>query len=238
MPDNSRVRVDGFNRSVSQKVTWTAKKAAAEKETITVRERGGRNPQYTANREVIYGKEYLQKFRGVTRSEKGDNRVGEACRAAIKANNGKEDETIHILYSQSGKPAFKPIQLGKLGGSFEAPWKKEQGKRQKNSLREQEKKYNKYILVHNHPNSAAFSFTDFVALNYNPEIKTMIAAGHDGTVYILSVGKGKRLILPDKNSMEYILTQNEWDRHYRDLNGDLGAITKFCEKLGWDLNVR
>lgn len=227
MPDNSRVRVDGFNRSVSQKVTWTAKKAAAEKETASIHERGGGNSQYTANRKAIDSKEYLQKFRGVTPYKSGSRRVGEACRSVIKDNDGKSTETIHILYSRNGRTAFDPIHLGELGGSFKPPWKDNREQRRKKN----KGKHNAYILVHNHPNSTTFSFDDFVTLNDNPEIKTMIAAGHDGKVYFLTVGEGKRLDLSNEN--ERNLARKAWNRLYRDLNGDEGALKTFCDEYGW-----
>lgn len=91
---------------------------------------------------------------------------------------------------------------------------------------------NSLILVHNHPNSAAFSFEDFVTLNNNPEIKTMIAAGHNGKVYKMSVGNGKRLDLSDEKM--YTILENEWQRVFRKTNGALGAILKFTKELGWE----
>lgn len=49
------------------------------------------------------------------------------------------------------------------------------------------------ILTHNHPLSSSFSYDDIDTLVSATNIKTIVAGGHNGTVYRLSVGKGKRL---------------------------------------------
>lgn len=95
-------------------------------------------------------------------------------------------------------------------------------------------KPNSLILVHNHPNNAPFSFDDFVSANNNPEIKTIIAAGHDGTVYKLSCGNGRRLDLSDKNV--YNDYKNRWVRKYSLERGDLDAVISFANALGWEFS--
>lgn len=52
---------------------------------------------------------------------------------------------------------------------------------------------NSLILVHNHPHSSSFSFDDILTVSQYPQIKTIIAVGHDGSVYSLSIGDGERL---------------------------------------------
>ena len=88
------------------------------------------------------------------------------------------------------------------------------------------------ILVHNHPNSTAFSFDDFTTLNNNPEIRTIIAAGHDGTVYRLSVGNGKRLDM--SNKLDYNYYYNRWKSIFSEGNGDISSVIAFSKALGWD----
>jgi len=58
------------------------------------------------------------------------------------------------------------------------------------------KEDDKYILIHNHPDSISFSFGDIVAFHRNKGLKCMIVVGHDGSVYFLS-GKGKLPNVPD-----------------------------------------
>ena len=48
------------------------------------------------------------------------------------------------------------------------------------------------ILYHNHPGGNSFSQSDISVLLTNPEIKEMVAVGHNGRVYSLRIGKGKR----------------------------------------------
>ena len=53
------------------------------------------------------------------------------------------------------------------------------------------------ILYHNHPGGNSFSQSDISVLLTNPEIKEMVAVGHNGRVYSLRIGKGKRPVLKD-----------------------------------------
>ena len=222
LPDNSRVRVDGFGKSVSQKAVWANQKYSIThpQKSVTIQQRPSFDKNYAADRSILNDKEFLKKFKGITPTLIGDRLVGEISKKAVLDNDGTTTETAYILSSLTGKLKINPIQLNEFGGSFKIPYGKA----------------NSFILIHNHPNSAAFSFDDFVTLNDFPEIKTMIAVGHNGTVYVMSVGKGKRLDLTNK--LEYELTRNEWNRCYRDLNGDIGAVTDFCERYGWTFYVK
>ncbi len=219
LPDNSRVRVDGFGKSVSQKAAWANRKYIANK-SANIQQRPSFNNNYAANYNALNDKEFFRKFKGTTSTLIGDRLVAEISKKAVINNDGMTTETAYILSSTTGKPKIKPIQLNEFGGSFKIPYGK----------------FNSFILVHNHPNSVAFSFDDFVTLNDFPEIKTMVAVGHNGTVYMMSVGKGKRLDLTNK--LEYELLRNEWNRCYRDLNGDIGVVTDFCERYGWTFYVK
>lgn len=218
LPDPSRVRVDGFGRSVSRKAVAANKRYTIYKRTASVHQRPSYDNNFAANREFLDSKNYMRKFKGVTSNAIGDKLVGEYCKKAIIGNDGQKTETAYIHSSLTGRLKGGPYNLGEFGGEFKLPKGKD------------------FILVHNHPNSTAPSFDDFVTLNDFPEIKTIIAAGHDGTVYTLSVGNGKRLDLSSVKEYEFI--RNKWNRYYRDLNGDLGAITTFCEEYGWIFNVK
>ncbi len=174
----------------------------------------------TANREEIESKDYIKKFKGLTNSPVGDKRIMELSKKAIYENDGKDTETVYIANAKNGKQLGEPIKLGAYGGNgIELPT----AGCDNNSL----------ILIHNHPNNVAFSFDDFMTLNYTPQIKTMIASGHDGTVYKLSVGKGKRLSI--LNDTEYNYVFNEWARKYKE-NLDLCAVEHFSKKLNWEFS--
>lgn len=177
---------------------------------------------FFANKEVIDSKEYIKKFKGVTAHRIGDKRIMDFAKKAIYDNDGTENETVYLADSINGVSNTKPIKLGAYGqDGVQLP------------INNYAK--NTFILIHNHPNSAAFSFSDFVTLNNCPEIKTMIAAGHNGTVYKLSVGKGIRLDLSDE--IEYNHYNMLWSRLFNnahDINtGDAVAVQAFSEELGW-----
>ncbi|MCL2054646.1 MAG: hypothetical protein FWG90_09495 [Oscillospiraceae bacterium] len=160
----------------------------------------------------INSEDYIKKFSGITSTSTGDKRIAEFAKQAIIDNYGLITEDVYFLNVNDGK-LISHKKLGEYGGSIELPSTKE-----------------KLIALHNHPNSVSFSFKDFVTVNNNPEIKTMIAAGHDGTVHILAVENGERLDLTDKNDFEYYYRQ--WAIAYIENGGDFGANSKFTEELG------
>ena len=81
------------------------------------------------------------------------------------------------------------------------------------------------ILYHNHPGGNSFSQSDISVLLTNPEIKEMVAVGHNGMVYSLRIGKGKRPVLKDfikvyrdffdKNNQQYGVTVKYVARKYK-----------------------
>lgn len=81
------------------------------------------------------------------------------------------------------------------------------------------------ILYHNHPGGNSFSKSDISVLLTNPEIKEMVAVGHNGRVYSLKIGKGKRPVLKDflkvyrdffdKNNQQYGATVKYVARKYK-----------------------
>ena len=88
------------------------------------------------------------------------------------------------------------------------------------------------ILYHNHPGGNSFSQSDISVLLTNPEIKEMVAVGHNGVavghngmVYSLRIGKGKRPVLKDfikvyrdffdKNNQQYGVTVKYVARKYK-----------------------
>ena len=172
--------------------------------------------EYTVDRAIIESNAYMLKFKGLTSSEKGDELVAHYARQAVLNNDGLSSEDAYFLNAKNGK-LLKHQKLGEFGGTVE-----ELPKLKKGEL---------ILLIHNHPNNTAFSYVDFVTLNDFPEIKTMIAAGHDGKVFILSVGDGERLDLSDENELRYY--KNQWANAYIRFGGDLGAVKQFAKEWGW-----
>ncbi len=96
---------------------------------------------------------------------------------AIKRNDGKNTEMMSLV-DKNGK-ALTNQSTGSFGGSIDLSCLE---KMPDNSV----------VLTHNHPLSSSFSGDDLEILMDNPQIKSIIAGGHNGTVYKLSVGKGIR----------------------------------------------
>lgn len=175
---------------------------------------------FTANRSVIDSKDYADKFNGIVVLPNVKQRIVETARESIYENDGTQNETITFLDKWTG---------AQVGEKFHHEYKG--GLTSSGTITIPDADDNSLILVHNHGNSSPFSFDDFYLLNECHEIKTIIAAGHNGTVFKMSVGKGKRLDLFDKN--EY----NNLDRYfalkYDKSTGDLEAIESLCSSLGW-----
>lgn len=210
-----RTAVVGYNRSVAGKVKTVNRKK------ISVNQPDGFNSNFKVNEKVIESKSFANKFKGVTSNPLGDKKIIKYAKKCVYNNDGFDTEDIYLLKSFSGVLVDNK-KTGAYGGSI--------------SLDIDNFKENTLILVHNHPNSVAFSFADFVTLNDTPEIKTMIAVGHNGTVYKMSVGKGKRLDFT--TNKEYNYYRNLWNRAYSHNRQDLDAVLLFTRELGWSFEKK
>ncbi len=131
---------------------------------------------YKVNRDYINSEEYKDKFNGIG-SKKQNDTVCKETKNAIKRNDGKNTEMMSIV-DKNGK-VLTNQSTGSFGGNIDLSCLE---KMPDNSV----------VLTHNHPLSSSFSGDDLEILMDNPQIKTIIAGGHNGTVYKLSVGKGIR----------------------------------------------
>lgn len=202
-----RTAVVGYNKSIAGKTKLQSK--------LTIHQNTSFDTNFKANKKVIENKTYFQNYKGITSNSIGDMQVMKYAKKSIYANDGLETEDIYLLKAFSGR-FINHQKTGAYGGVLDIDIEKY--------------KPNSLVLVHNHPNSSAFSFSDFVTMNDFPQIKTMIAAGHDGTVYKMSVGNGKRLDLSDER--EYTVVENQWNRLCK--TGLTNAIKEFTQMLGWD----
>lgn len=174
---------------------------------------------YTANRELIDSFDYILKFDNISDNPLMMWKLANTARRCIYENDGTQNETTIVLTKFAGKIVSE--SRGKYAGGSKANC----------DIYIPEGKTNSLILIHNHGNSSPFSFGDFVTLNNCPEVKTMIAAGHNGTVFKMSVGKGKRLDFLD--TRVYNDYENMFARAYNPKTGDLTALTNICKDLGW-----
>lgn len=167
------------------------------------------------NYKVVDDVSYKDKFHKIGSKNSVDIIIKNEARKCIIENNMTKNERVVIL-DYYGKEKRQVIT----------------GKNQTvyiNSEYFTKSKNNSLILVHNHPMSTSFSFEDIITLSANPQIRTMIVAAHDGTVYTLSIGEGKRL--DRRDSMIY----NDYEKEF---NGNLNLVVKkLAEIYNWRYRV-
>jgi len=175
------------------------------------------NKKYKANLDYINSKEYKSKFSGISDSKRIDNAIHKYSKFAVESNDGLATENIIILNSKTGK-LISNTKTGDFGGKLVIP------KADADSL----------MLVHNHPNNTSFSIEDIITLNSAPEIKTIIAAAHDGKVYKLSISDGMRV----SADAEIKLLINKWGYYLKQTNKDVDKSVKILALMNnWKYEV-
>ncbi|MBQ4486944.1 MAG: hypothetical protein II936_08050 [Oscillospiraceae bacterium] len=205
---NDRTQVYGYDRSKSMKTVWSERKAL-------IRTTPGVTSDFSVNYPAIDNKDYAKKYKGLTDSWLGDRRAVETARKCIKENDGTLFENVAILDSRNGKMICDFMRPGETGGEIIIPKASD----------------NSFIVIHNHGNNDTFSFEDFALLNNCPQVKSIIAAGHNGIIYKMSVEKGKRLDLSNQNA--YNDYYRDFNRRYTMENGNFDSIQYYCNALGW-----
>lgn len=222
--DNSRVRVVGFGKSVSQRARYAA---ASNSAPVTLHSDLYKNTAFKP-KEYFESKEYKNKFRQFDSdffSVLARDSVYVSAREAVLNNYGHMSEEVSVISNISGVIKDRQYSNG-LSVSFAIP----QGKN------------GAYTVVHNHPNNAPLSIEDIVTASECPSIKTMMAASHDGKIYWLQIGDGKRLGVTNemlrKNTFEAFYLKTEWARVITNNNGDFyKALREFAKTYNWKVGV-
>lgn len=211
LPDNSRVRVDGFGKSVSQKAVHAAKKYTASR--INIKGGNNKSPDYSVNAEFLNSRAFRKQFEGLF-NPKLDKAVCKYAQLAIVENENKASETIYLL-SESGRKLQKLTKKhysdsGDVGEILLA-----------------EKR--KFILVHNHPNNTPLSLSDIMALNDVDNMKAIISVGHDGKICNVNIGNAKKAV----TKMEIQSLKMAYQRSIAKFGQTNKAIEAFCDEVGW-----
>ena len=222
--DNSRVRVVGFGKSVSQRARYAA---ASNSAPVTLHSDLYKNTAFKP-KEYFDSKEYKNKFKqfgsdffsGIARDT-----VYVSAREAIKNNYGSMSEEVSVIGNISGIIKDRQYSDG-LSVSFNIP----------------KGRAGAYTVIHNHPNNAPLSIEDIVTASECPSIKTMMAASHDGKIYWLQIGDGKRLGVTNemlrKNTFEAFYLKTEWARVITNNNGAFyKALREFAKTYNWKVGV-
>lgn len=159
--------------------------------------------------EYICSETYRAAFAGI-HSTKVDGEVCRQSRRAIKLNNGGVNENYAFVFTNGDNTVTG--KTGAHGGSINADCLEGRG-------------LNSVILTHNHPNSGTFSTKDIQVLLNCPQIKMIVAAGHDGTVYKLSAKTSSRNIA-DNINIEYNILK-------RDLGDENEVMIALANRYGW-----
>lgn len=169
------------------------------------------------NKDVIDADTYKEKFASLSNKNKTNTLVAKETKRCIKINDCTAVERVAIVEINSSS-VIDTIKGGQHGANVYTDFSKY--------------KNNSLILTHNHPLSGAFSYDDIDTLMNVPQIKSIVAGGHNGNVYILSLGNnGKRL---DKSvAMEY----NKLYKEYYDKD-TIKVMKHLAAKYNWIFEVK
>lgn len=188
----------------------------AEKGISSIQENNSNSVDTATNDAIIGSEDYRDKF-DIFSNNKANSTLCRETRRAIRQNSGTTNETA-VLVDSKGNILAKQ-RTGSYGGTVDL-----------NSTKDASE--NSIVITHNHPGSTSFSDDDIALLMDNPQIKTIVAGGHDGTVYKLSIGHGTRLSI-DKN-----LGFNAIIPEYRNLLDNLKdphmVVAALANKYGWE----
>lgn len=164
-----RLQQDGFGRRQAAQAG-----AAGRKHLKTIAETNS-GPNTKANLAYIESENYRRAFDGIFKKDKLNSEVCRQTRKAIRLNDGRQTENYAFIFEDGSKVVTG--KSGAFGGAIDISCLAG-------------KAAGSVVLTHNHPLSSSFSIEDIQLLLNVPQIKTMIAGGHNGVVYKLSIGSG------------------------------------------------
>ncbi|MCI5947264.1 MAG: phage minor capsid protein [Oscillospiraceae bacterium] len=218
LPDNSRVRVDGFGKSVSQKAVWANKKHIAN---ISTNIQSGNIDGYTfedADKAFLNSNSYKKQFVGLFGNEALERKIEKYSTKAVLDNDNKPSETLFAIPTSSN-PLAKITKINK-----KHYWDLADGVGEKLSNLK-----NEFILVHNHPNNTSLSLSDLKALNDTDKMKAIISVGHNGKICVVSMTSKNKFI----NNDDLDFFDRAFACSIRDYGQTNAAIKDFCNKVGW-----
>ena len=200
-----RLQQDGFGRRQAAQAG-----AAGRKHLKTIAETNS-GPNTKANLAYIESENYRRAFDGIFKKDKLNSEVCRQTRKAIRLNDGRQTENYAFIFEDGSKVITG--KSGAFGGSIDGSCLSG-------------KANGSVVLTHNHPLSSSFSSDDIELLLKAPEIGTIVAGAHDGTVYKLSLGKGRRSV--DGNLVsEYNILKDQFD-------GDIDkVVSNLARVYGW-----
>ncbi len=200
-----RLQQDGFGRRQGAQVA-----SAGRKHLKTIAESNS-SATTKANLTYIESENYRRAFDGIFKKDKLNSEVCRQTRKAIRLNDGRQTENYAFIFEDGSKVVTG--KSGTFGGSIDVSCLSG-------------KATGSVVLTHNHPLSSSFSIEDIQLLLNVPQIKTMIAGGHNGVVYKLSIGNGTHSIDGNLASIYNILKKQ--------FDGDLNrVVSELAKRYKW-----
>lgn len=141
-------------------------------ETRWITDKGEKNA-FTVNSALVNTKAYHDKFDGLTTHKQANEGLYQQSMKMLEHRDGTDFEDMVLLDSRTGKLITENTVSRKAGRT--------------GLTDEQYADYLKYkgtaTIIHNHPNSSRVSFTDIKTMFLNDKVDTVVAVGHDGSVY-------------------------------------------------------
>lgn len=144
-------------------------------ETQKITEKEDKNA-YSVDGKLVNSKEYHDNFENLTSHKAVNESLYQESMKILEHRDGTDLEDLVALDARTGNVITKNTSStlsGKTGFT-----------------QEQYSIFNKNvydkILLHNHPNSGRFSFTDILTMFNNSDIVGSVAVGHDGTVHMIT----------------------------------------------------
>ena len=141
-------------------------------ETMWITKKDSKN-DFSVDSTLVNTKKYHDKFESLTGHKQADEALYQQSMKMLEHRDGTDREDMVLLDSRTGKVITQNMSSEKSGRT--------------GLTNEQYADYLKYngavTIVHNHPNSSRVSFTDIKSMFINDKVDTVIAVGHDGSVY-------------------------------------------------------
>ena len=163
--------IRNFGKSTSMKAVWGNKKA-----TVFNYLPGKGDITTVIDKDYIFSDLYAKKFNGLFGNNSVEESVLSSCRTILKNRNGTVYEELFAIDARTGRT------LTYIKG------KQEKSIQMTDKLKKllTNSKENSITIVNNHPNSTSFSSVDIGTMFDFPSISHTVAAGHDGTVFVIS----------------------------------------------------
>ncbi|MGL5440806.1 MAG: minor capsid protein [Filifactoraceae bacterium] len=136
---------------------------------------------YTVDRKIVNSQKFHEKFENLPVSKNAKESLYSESKKILEHRDGTGSEDIVIIDSKTGKEI---VSNRTSNENLATGITKEQY--------DEIQKYDKIILLHNHPGGGRLSYSDIKAIYNQKNVEMSIVAGHDGSIhYIYNMDRSK-----------------------------------------------